>query len=109
MRVHENAAVLGRMCKIHRKLVRNLWKRCDNLWMIADTRVAGTFERPLLLMYLEVEDKVVDIIKYARSQRLPVTNSHVKAFSLREATTLGMSTFKASNCWVFKFLRRSIV
>lgn len=76
---------------------------------MTESNVSGTIKRPLKGKLPNAEEKLFDFIRYTRSQRLPVTSFQVRAFTKREATDLGVTTFKASNSWLQKFVdRRSV-
>lgn len=61
-------------------------------------------KRPLKDKCPNVEEKVVDFIRYANSQRFPVTSCQVKACVRGESTFLKGTTFEALNSWLQKFL-----
>lgn len=84
-----------------------MWKRRKSESMMADTRVPGPIKWLLLPMYPEVEENVVDYIKYSGSQSLPAAINHVKSCALRDSTELGMQTFKVSSNRIQNILNRS--
>ena len=60
-------------------------------------------------MYPDVEQDVVAFITYVRSQRMPVTLELLRARAIQSARQHRHDSFRASNGWIEKFLRRSPV
>ena len=104
---NNNAAKVGRICKANPRTVLLCWKNRNVLAKLSTEKIPGTVKRPLKPRFPAIELGVGEFIRYIRSQRLPVTSSHVKACALRAAQALGISNFRPSNGWLQKFLRPS--
>ena len=69
--------------------------------------------RPLTIMkelygrYPEVDTEVEAFVSYARSLGLPVTRELMQERALPAAVTRGITTFKASNGYIEKFMKRA--
>ena len=60
-------------------------------------------------MFPAVDDAVIDFVNIARSERLPVTISHIKSFVEQSAKCCKTDSFSASYRWLQKLLCRSPV
>ena len=77
MNIYKNQAQVARIDKIHRKTAKNV---LDSRESIHAAEISGTpigVERPLCDMYPAIDNAVIKFINFARSQRLPVTSSHI--------------------------------
>ncbi len=102
MQIHKNASTVGRIFQIHRKTVMRCWAK-------REAKVPGDVKRPLRAQYPTVEAEVVEFIRFARSQRLPVMSCHIKSCASKAAQRAEITGFKASNGWMQNFLRRTPV
>ena len=95
------------MCKVHRKKVKNV---LGNRESIRAAEISGTpigVKLPLRARYPGVDNHVVDFIKFARSERLPVTGSHIKLCAEQAAKHCKIQSFSVSRNWLQKFIRQS--
>ena len=109
MDMHQNQSQVGGICKIHRKTVKNVLLNRTKLLADEAKGIPSTIKRPLRARFPDVEADVLEFIKFVRSERLPVTSYHVKARALRAATKFNDNSFRASNGWLQKFIRRSAI
>ena len=109
MDIHKNQTTVGRICKIHRRTVKNVLDKRESILSADIKGIPTNVKRPLKAKYLAVDNAVIDFINFARSQRLPVTSSHVQACALKAAKQHNIPSFSASNGWLHRFLRRSPV
>ena len=103
----KNASEVGQICKIDRKTAKNIFNNRDK-WV--NLEISGTpmgIRRALYAKFKPIDDEVLNFINFVRSERLPVTKSHIQACARQAATNLSLSEFKASNGWLQNFLRRS--
>ena len=107
--LHRNKSQVSRICKVHRKTVKNIEIKRAKLLADEANGIPLSVKRPLYAKYPALEADVIDFIKYARSKRLPVSSTHIKARALRAASKLSIHKFSASNGWLEKFLRRSAI
>ena len=61
----------------------------------------------LYTKFTPIDDGVVNFTNYVRSQRLPVTKSHLQECARQARINFNILEFKASNGWLQFFLRRS--
>ena len=66
-------------------------------------------KRPLHANFPVVDSVVIEFIRFARSQRLPVTLHLIQERARKEAGTQGILNFYASRGWAEKSLHRSPV
>ena len=107
--VHRNKSQVSRICKVHRKTVKNIESKRAKLLASEENGIPLSVKRTLYAKYRAVEADVIDFIKYARSKLLSVTSTHIKARKLCAAAKLSIQKFSASNGWLEKFLRRSAI
>ena len=103
MNIHKNQAQVAFICKIHRKTIKNV---LDSLENIHAAEISGTpigAKCPLLAMCPAIDNAVIKFINFARSQRLPVTSSHIKSCAEQAAKRSKIQSFSASNGWLQKF------
>ena len=103
MHLH-NAAAVGRICNTNSRTVLQSWNNRNALAKLSSGKIPGTIKQPLKHRFPVIGLDIEKFIRYIHSQRLTVTNSHVKACALRAAQALGSSNFYASNCWLQNFL-----
>ena len=72
-------------------------------------KVRFSVQRCIALKYPEIEERVIEFISLARSQRLPVSMRLIRERALMTAESLKINSFKASPGWLEKFLRRTSV
>ena len=110
MEIHKhNKTKLAGICSISRQSVRNIW---DDRNILPENEKNSSFldaRRPLNATYPVIDARVINFISYARSQRLPVTSSHVQQYARNAAANEGINKFKAVNEWLEKFLHRSSI
>ena len=97
MNIHKNQAQVARICKIYRKTVKNVLESREK---IHAAEISGTpigVKRPLRAMYPDIDNAVIEFINFARSQRLPVTSSHIKSCAEQAAKRYKIQSFSASN------------
>ncbi len=109
MRIHKNQAHVGRICKIHRKTVNNVLDSRERLLADEAKGIPLNVNCPLSAKWPAIEADVIDFVKYARSKRLPVPSTHIKARGLRAPSRLNITNFRASNGCLAKFLRQSAI
>ena len=66
-----------------------------------------TIKKELYGKYPEVDAEVEAFVSYARSSGLPVTRELMQERALTAALTRGISTFKESNGYIEKFMKRA--
>ena len=109
MDIHNNKSLVGRICKIDRKSVRNILSRREKLLSDEMRGIPIHVKRPLFAEHPDIEADVIKFIKFVRSERLPVTSCHIKARALRAARNYNHTKFRASNGCLQKFIRRSAI
>ena len=81
----------------------------EKLLAMDSNRVNLSVHRTLYPKYLEIENRVVDFISFARAQRLLVTMHFLQERARMTAESLQLDCFRASNGWLENFLRRTSV
>ena len=95
--------------KVHPRSISRISKK--RTWLIEQDRkgVPKDIKRPLYVTFPAIENVVIEFIRFARAERLPVTLRLIQECAGKEAETLNILNFHASRGWVEKFLRRSPV
>ena len=68
-----------------------------------------TVQRYLYAKHPVIEQRITEFVEFAREQRLPVSKTLIQERARMIARNLGLESFKASNGWFSRYLRRSNV
>ena len=100
---------IASMFKVHPRTISRITKK--RTWLIEQDRrgVPKDIKQPLFAKFPAIDSVVIEFIRFARSQRLPVTLRLIQERARKEVDTQGILNFHASRGWVEKFLRRSPV
>ena len=94
------------MFKVRPRTISRISKKRACLIEQDRKRVPKDIKRPLYAKFLAIDSVVIEFIRFARSQRLPVTLRLTQVDARKEADKQGILNFHASRGWVEKFLRR---
>ena len=79
MDAYKNQSKVAHMCNIHRKKMKSVLDNQKNIRSADSPGTAIDVKLPLRARFPAVYNSVVDFTKFARSERLRVTSSHIKS------------------------------
>ncbi len=100
---------VARIFEVDPKTISRISKEVVKLMQLDKNGTPHNTKRPLYSKYPAMDRNVMQFIRFARSQRLPVTLSQIKQRALLTSERENLSGFRASNGWVRNLLRRSSV
>ena len=106
---HRNATLVGSRFKGRRKTLMHHWMNREKILDMVRREHTGQVKRPLKAKHPEIDNEVVDFIRFTRHSRLPVTSGLVKFCARKSAVNNGIHDFSASNGWLGNFVRRSSI
>ena len=86
MEIQKNQSLVGRICKIHHKNVKNMLDSRSRLPAEEAKQIPISVKRPHKALYPLIKAEVLDFIKWLRSERFPVASYHVKSRAFRAAS-----------------------
>ena len=108
----ENRVGPTKLCaefEISHSTIYRLEANREKLVAMDKNRVSVTVQRYLYANHPVIEQRVTEFVEFAREQRLPVSKTLIQERARMIARNLGLESFKASNGWFSRYLRRSNV